>query len=173
LHAWFHHTQVMMNARLISPVAIVALLLVVAGGAAGQEASSRTRIANADSAAVARVVMGFHDALIAGDSLRAMSLLDSSVVILESGDTEDRAEYRAHHLAADIEFARATHTTSAPLRITVRGDVGWVTGTSTTTGSFRGRAINSSGAELVILIRQPVGWRIAAIHWSSHASRSP
>jgi ketosteroid isomerase-like protein len=49
----------------------------------------------------------------------------------------------------------------------VRGDVAWVVGTSTTRGEYRGRPVDSAGAELMVLTRTPQGWRIAAIHWSS------
>ena len=129
--------------------------------------------ASDDSAAVVAVVTGFHKALAAGDSVEALSLLDSGVVILESGDEEHLAEYRAHHLGADIEFARAVRTTTASIRVTVRGDVAWAISTSVTTGTFRGRSVNSAGAELMVLIRVETGWRIAAIHWSSHARRMP
>jgi hypothetical protein len=45
--------------------------------------------------------------------------------------------------------------------------VAWVVGTSTTRGEYRGRPVNSAGAELMVLTRTPHGWRIAAIHWSS------
>jgi ketosteroid isomerase-like protein len=126
-----------------------------------------------DSTAVAAVVKGFHDALARGDSLTALSLLDPAVTILESGDEERLADYRAHHLAADIEFARAVRSVSTLIRVTVRGDVAWATSTSTATGSFRGRTINSAGAELMVVHRVAGHWRIAAIHWSSHAKRAP
>ena len=163
-----------MNVRLIRRIAAnTGLLAVLATAAAAQSSAPATGTTSSDSAAVAAVVTGFHDALTAGDSTRALSLLDTAVVILESGDEENLAEYRAHHLSADIEFARAVRTTSAPLRITVRGDAAWATGTSTTTGTFRGRAINSAGAELMVLTRTAAGWRIAVIHWSSHARRTP
>ncbi len=128
---------------------------------------------HSDSAAVATVVNNFHRALSAGDSVKALAPLDSAVVILESGDEERLPEYRAHHLAADIEFSRAIKATSSPIRVSVRGDVAWATSTSTTVGVFRGRAINSAGAELMVLARVNGGWRIVAIHWSSHARRAP
>lgn len=126
------------------------------------------RIADGDSAAAALVVSGFHDALAAGDSAKALSLLDPAVVILESGDEEHLADYRSHHLAADIEFTKGVKTKTAPIRLIVRGDVAWATSTSTTTGTFRGRTIDSAGAELMVLARTAGVWRIVAIHWSSH-----
>lgn len=143
------------------------------GNAVSLRDQTGTGLPHDDSAAVASVVKKFHEALANGDSLTALSLLDPAVTILESGDEERLADYRAHHLAADIEFARAVRSASTPIRVTVRGDVAWATSTSTTTGSFRGRTINSAGAELMVVHRVDGRWRIAAIHWSSHAKRSP
>lgn len=124
-----------------------------------------------DSADVVATVERFHAALAAGDSAAALALLTPDVVIVESGGVETREDYRSHHLSADIAFARAVKGERAPLRVTVRGDVAWAIGTSTTVGEYRGRPVNSSGAELVVLTRTPQGWRIAAIHWSSRARR--
>ena len=120
-----------------------------------------------DSAAVVAVVERFHRALADGDSAAALALLSDDVVILESGDLESRADYRAHHLPADIAFARAVRGERGALRVSVRGDVAWASGTSTSQGEFRGRAVDSAGAELMVLSRDGGGWRIRAIHWSS------
>jgi ketosteroid isomerase-like protein len=125
--------------------------------------------AQGDSAAAAAVVERFHAAVVAGDSALALSFLTPDVVVLESGGMETREEFRSRHLAADIAFAQAVKSVRNPMRVTVRGDVAWVSSTSTTTGEYRGRSINSSGAELMVLARTPQGWRIAAIHWSSRA----
>lgn len=126
-----------------------------------------------DSSDVANVVARYHDALATGDSATALSLLTSDAVILESGDKETREEYRAHHLPGDIQFARAVRGERSPLRVTIRGDVAWVSSTSTTQGQYRGRTINSAGAELMVLTREADGWRIRAIHWSSRTRRTP
>jgi ketosteroid isomerase-like protein len=120
-----------------------------------------------DSAEVARTVERFHQALAQGDSAAALSLLAPDATILESGGSETVAEYRSHHLPADIEFARAVPGTRSPIRVTGRGDAAWAVSTSITSGAFRGRPVNSSGAELMVLTRTADGWRIAAIHWSS------
>jgi hypothetical protein len=92
-------------------------------------------------------------------------------VILESGGAETVAEYRSHHLPADIAFAVAVPSTRTVTRATLRGDVAWVASTSVTQGEFRGRAVNSAGAELMVLTRTSEGWKISAIHWSSRARR--
>lgn len=146
-----------------------ATLLLSAAPLAGQHAHGH---ADGDSAAVAAAVDRYHAALASGDSAAALALLSDDAIILESGGQETRAEYRGHHLPGDIEFARAVRSQRGPVRVRVQGDVAWATSTSTTQGEFRGRAINSAGAELMVLVRTPGGWRISAIHWSSRARRT-
>ena len=165
-------TAAIIGASVITALAATMICTRATIAAAAMAGTARISRSIDDSASVAGAVRSFHDALSAGDSVRALSLLDSSVVILESGDEERFAHYKAHHLAADIEFTRAVRTATTPVRVVVRGDVAWATSTSVTTGTFRGRPVNSSGAELMVLTRVGDAWRIAAIHWSSHARRS-
>jgi uncharacterized GH25 family protein/ketosteroid isomerase-like protein len=127
---------------------------------------------SSDSSDVAAAVHAYDTALRAGDSTAALALLAPDAVILESGGVETREEYRSHHLASDIAFARAGLSRGGPVSVRVRGDVAWAWSTSMTQGEFRGRQINSSGAELMVLTRTPTGWRISAIHWSSRARRT-
>lgn len=132
-----------------------------AGGAGGHQ--------EADSAAVAAVLERFHGALATGDSTSALSLLAPDALIVEGGGVETRAEYRGHHLPADIAFARAVDRTHGPIRVRVEGDAAWAVTTSTSEGTYRGREIDSAGAELAVLRRTSDGWKITAIHWSSRA----
>ncbi len=125
-----------------------------------------------DSAAVASVVDRYHRALESADSAGALALLASDAVILESGGIETREEYRSHHLPADIAFARGVKSVRSPIRVVVQGDVAWATSTTTAQGDFRGRPVNSAGAELMVLTRTTDGWKINAIHWSSRSRRS-
>jgi ketosteroid isomerase-like protein len=148
--------------------------MVLIGAIASTLVGSRaTAQASADSAAVAATVDRFHAAVVAGDSTLALSLLTNDVTVMESGGIETREEFRSHHLAADIAFAQAVKSERGPKRVMVRGDAAWVTSASTTTGDYRGRQVNSTGAELMVLTRTPQGWRIAAIHWSSRTRRPP
>lgn len=143
-----------------------------AGPAAEGEAATGAPRAAADSAAAAEVVHRFHEALEAADSATVVGLLTNDAIILESGGVETKQEYRGHHLPGDIAFARAVRRESGPVRVVVRGDVAWATSTSTVRGTYRERAVNSQGAELMVLVRTADGWRIAAIHWSSRAIRA-
>ena len=132
-----------------------------------------------DSADVVATVTRFHDALASGDSAAALALLAPDVVILESGEVERRDDYRRHHLPADIAFARAIPGSRILIGVSVAGDAAWVSATTLTVGQFNGRAVNSAGAELVVLTRVrrrsetesatsgPAPWQIRAIHWSS------
>ncbi|HVH13487.1 MAG TPA: nuclear transport factor 2 family protein [Longimicrobium sp.] len=151
---------------------LLAAALAVAAPSLRAQDHGAHHAASADSADAAATVERFHRALATADSAGALALLTPDVVILESGGVEDRAEYRSHHLSSDIEFARAVPSRRGAMTVRVRGDVAWAASTSTTEGTFRGRAINSSGAELMVLVRTPEGWRIAAIHWSSRNRRS-
>ena len=124
-----------------------------------------------DSTAVIDVVERYHASLAQGDSATALRLLASDALILESGGSESRDEYRSHHLPADIAFAAAVRAQRSVTRVVVRGDMAWVASSSTSQGEFRGRTINSAGAELMVLSRTADGWRISAIHWSSRNRR--
>jgi ketosteroid isomerase-like protein len=167
--------------RFLPAVAIIAAFALLpvtssAGRASAQGLGSACPpmgvIAGSDSAAVATVVECYHRALESGDSTGALALLTSDAVILESGGIETREEYRSHHLPADIAFARAVKSVRGPIRVMMRGDAAWATSTSTTQGEFRGRPVNSAGAELMVLTRTTDGWKINAIHWSSRSRRS-
>lgn len=149
----------------LSSLARRTTLAVVLAGATAAAAIAQSR--DPEEASVRKVVADFHAALERGDSAAALALLLPGVVILESGGAEDLAEYRSHHLKADIEFARAVPSVRTVRSVTVRGVMATVAGTSTTQGEFRGRAVNSAGAELMVLEKGPDGWRISAIHWSS------
>lgn len=120
-----------------------------------------------DSALVVAAVEKFHAALASSDSAAVKSLLAGDVVVLESGELENRAEYLAHHMGADMEFARAVQSERKIVSVTRNGNTAWLVAKSTTTGNFKGRAINSQGAELMVLTRTTNGWKIRAIHWSS------
>jgi ketosteroid isomerase-like protein len=163
-----------MRTRLLSLLAL--LFLAPALAAARQnlqpDAAHVQAAAVDDSAAVSAVVDRFHEALVAGDSTAVLAMLAEDARILENGAIESKEEYRSHHLPADIAFARAVDSQRSPLRVTVRGDVAWATSTSAARGEFRGREVNSQGAEIMVLTRTPEGWRISAIHWSSRALRS-
>jgi ketosteroid isomerase-like protein len=113
-------------------------------------------------------VASFHLALGRGDTAAALALLAEDVLIFESGGVErNRAEYAAHHLAADAQFSAAVDRKLVDRRVVEEGNVALVTSIETVTGTFRGRPINSRSLETMTLRRVAGQWRIAHIHWSS------
>lgn len=138
-------------------------------------------VSASDSSDAAQAVTSFHAALAAGDSVSALRLLAPDARILESGEVESREEYRRHHLPADITFAQAVPSRQALLGVVVLGDVAWVSSTSESKGTWNGCAVNSVGAELMVLSRDPHApqaapdgaprWVIRAIHWSSRRGK--
>lgn len=128
--------------------------------------ASPTRVAR-DSAAAVATVERFHTLLASGDSAAAVQLLAPDLVVLESGGVETRAEFLAHHLGIDMQFAKAVASDRRVVAFHQEGDVAWTTATSTSRGEFHGRKIDSRGAELMVLTRSGRGWLIRAIHWSS------
>ena len=121
-----------------------------------------------DNADAAATVEAFHNALARGDGAAAMKLLAPDAVILESGSVETRAEYESHHLPEDIRFAQAIPNTRSDIRVQIDGNTAWLTSRSKAEGSFEGKPVNSVGVELIVLTKTSEGWRIRAIHWSSH-----
>ena len=121
-----------------------------------------------DTAGAVAASTHFFSLLARGDSAGAATLLAADAVILESGDMETRAEYLAHHIGADIEFAKAVPSKRTIRRIVRQGDMVWLAATSTSTGTFENRPLDLSGAELMVLSTSDSVWRIRAIHWSSH-----
>jgi hypothetical protein len=136
--------------------------------ATAQPASGREQPASPTPAVV---VARFHAALAAGDSAGASRLLDTAVVVLESGDLETRATYLRDHLPADIRFARSAKSVRQVKGVEEHEGTAWVVSTSRATGKFEGRAVDSDGAELIVLRRVGQDWRIVAIHWSSRKHR--
>ena len=158
-----------MRTSSVAQASLIALAL-AAGPAAAQHDGHHTP--SGDSAAVVAVITKYHAALAAGDSAAALELLTHDAVILESGGVETRDEYRLHHLPADINHAKAVHGTRSQVRVQIHHDIAWTASTSSSQGEMNGRAINSVGAEMMVLVRTPSGWKISAIHWSSRQRRA-
>ena len=155
-----------------NPLSLLLVLIISASGNHERLEPSYQTPPRSDSLTVIRTASRFHDALKAGDTATVKSLLSPDLRVLEGGEVENRAQYVSHHLAEDIEFAKTVKDEQTLVSYVRQGNVAWLVSTSTATGKFNGRDINSVGAELMILSRTQKGWQIRAIHWSS-ARRQP
>jgi ketosteroid isomerase-like protein len=129
---------------------------------------ARAQAPQADPKADVRAVVdGFSDALAAGDSARAVSYLHPDLVVYEGGHAETLAEYRAHHLGADMAFLAAVHQTTTSEHLEVHGETALYLSEYTISGTYRDREIDLHGTETIVLVRTTGGWKIRHIHWSS------
>ncbi len=146
-------------------LSLVGICIITASSSLGQSQPD-------DGNAIAATVDGFSSALQKGEGAAAMELLAPDAVILESGVKQTREEYAKKHLQEDMDFLRTVVMTRSDLVAKREGDTAWVTSLSHSVGKFEGKEINSQGAELMILTKTNAGWRIRAIHWSSHSLQS-
>lgn len=116
---------------------------------------------------VKAVVHAFHGALAAGDSARALELLHPDVRVFEGGHAETLSEYRAGHLAVDMEFSGAVEREAGSESVSGDGDRALYLSEYRMTGTFRGEDVDARGTETMVLVRTDDGWRIRHIHWSS------
>jgi uncharacterized protein (TIGR02246 family) len=121
----------------------------------------------ADEAAVRQVASSFGKALASGDSGAVIALLHPDVAIFEGGRWENLEQYRSGHLRADMAYLQAVKQETVRDVITLSGDLALVLRESSTTGTYRDRAVDSIGIETMVLQRTPGGWKIKHIHWSS------
>jgi ketosteroid isomerase-like protein len=124
-----------------------------------------------DESDVRAVVAAFGKALASGDSTAALALLHPDVVIFEGGGWETLEDYRRGHLRADISALQALKQETLRHVITLSGDLALSTREYSTTGTRGERVIDNVGAESMVLLRTPAGWKIRHIHWSSRARR--
>jgi len=113
-------------------------------------------------------VDAFHADLARGDTKGAAALLADDALIFEEGGAErSKAEYVAHHLRADAEFSRVMRSIVSHRSRGASGALAWVASEGRTSGTFKGKPIDLSTTETMLLRRTGSGWKIVHIHWSS------
>ncbi len=118
-------------------------------------------------AEVRAVIDAFRTGLGAGDGDAALAQLHPDVRVFEGGHAETRDEYASGHLGADMAFLQAVESTTTSERLVVDGAMALYLRTYTNKGEFRGRQIDASGTETLVLSKTDDGWRILHIHWST------
>jgi ketosteroid isomerase-like protein len=160
--------------HLIRFVPLAALLVLAAPLAAHERAPGAAQAGPLSPAArgAAATVDSFHAALRRGDTSAAAALLADDALIFEAGGAErGKAEYAAHHLPADAEFSLATSSVVTRRAGRSDGAIAWIATESRTTGTYKGKTIDLTATETMILRRAGGTWKIVHIHWSSTAKR--
>lgn len=152
-------------------LATVAALVMTATPLAAHEPAPKAAQASALSATArgaAATVDAFHAALRRGDARAAAALLAEDALIFESGEVEwTKAEYAAHHLPADVEFSQAVSSVVTRRAGNATGSLAWIASQGRTAGTYKGKALDLTTTETMLLRRTAAGWRIVHIHWSS------
>ena len=151
----------------------VALLMIAAPLSAHRTPPTQasSRVVPAAARGPAATVDAFHAALKRGDTRAAATLMAEDALIFESGEAErTKAEYAAHHLPADAEFARSVSSVVTHRAAHSNGAVAWIASEGRTTGSYKGKPIDLLTTETMILRRVGRSWRITHVHWSSTRS---
>lgn len=136
-----------------------------------------TKAAPQDSAppsarAATAVVDAFHAALARGDTKAALALLADNALIFESGGVErGKAEYAAHHLAADAAFSQAVPGSRTRRTGSATDSMAWIASEGRTTGTYKGKPVDRITSETMVLRRAGSAWKIVHIHWSSAAPK--
>lgn len=119
------------------------------------------------NSAPGKVVSQFHHALKSGDKELARSLLVDNVLIYEGGRVERSAdEYANHHMLADMKYLKNITTSVLEHIVITKGKIAFSNSRSHSTGKFRGKDIDQSGMETIILEEINAQWKIIRIHWS-------
>jgi ketosteroid isomerase-like protein len=120
-----------------------------------------------DEAAVAAAVKEFQTAQDTGDAATVMRYIADDALMMEGGTIENRMQYETDHLPLDLDFAKGMTAKRMPVKQDIRGDVAWVRTSTEFTGTFQDQPLALLGLETMVLTREPEGWRIRALHWSS------
>lgn len=113
----------------------------------------------------------FHQALQNGKRDAAMEMLAEDALIYESGHAETKREYGAHHLDADMAFAKQVPTKTVKRTGGVAGQIAWITTEGRTTGTFKGKAVDRRTVETALIGKKGSAWKILHLHWSSAATK--
>lgn len=132
-----------------------------------EHANERVLFVGTDTPA-AQAVSAFHQALNQSDQKKARSLLADNVIIFEGGGVERSAdEYANHHMLADMKYLSSVNSKLLEHQVYISGDIAYSISRSETMGSYKGKAINTTGMESMALKKTRNGWKITHIHWSN------
>jgi ketosteroid isomerase-like protein len=113
-------------------------------------------------------VDAFHAALRRGDAQAALAFVADDAIVFEDGRVErSKAEYALRHAEADAAFSKAVPSKLLSRTGHSTADLALIASESRTRGRFKGQDVDRIMVESMVLRRDPTGWRIVHIHWSS------
>ena len=119
---------------------------------------------------IVQVLENFRMAIINNEQEKASELLAEDARILESGGIETKEEYLSHHFHSDGKFLSAMEREVKSQKVKSNENTAWVSTVSHMQGTFNEKEVSVNSAELAVLIKTEDGWKISAVHWSSHST---
>jgi ketosteroid isomerase-like protein len=158
----FKHLSALTVASLLS-----VLMLPVTAVAHGTEKPAATAMFAGETSAAAQAVKAFHTALRQGDAAAARASLADNVLIIEGSGVERSAdEYAGHHMLSDMKFLAAVKGEVIEHQTVVQGDVAYSVSRTKMLGEYKGKVIDYTSKETLVLVKNDQDWRIVHIHWS-------
>jgi ketosteroid isomerase-like protein len=142
-------------------------LLAATGAAAQSVARTATTATPTSVAEVQNTVMSFAEAVARGDSTTALTFIHPDLVVFQDGESETLDVYRGRHLAADLAMMAAVRPQTLSEQLMVVGETALYTRQYRLRGTFRGKAMDTTGTETLLLVSTPRGWKVRHIHWST------
>ncbi|WP_020404881.1 nuclear transport factor 2 family protein [Gracilimonas tropica] len=115
---------------------------------------------------ISKTLSEFETAIVENNSKAASELLHDDVIILEGSNSETKEQYLSHHFHSDGKFIGAMNRELISERITIEGNVAWVSSQTKMTGVYNEREIDRTSLELAVLKKENGDWKIIALHWS-------
>jgi ketosteroid isomerase-like protein len=115
----------------------------------------------------AKVVIEFHNALRSSKKDEVFKLLEKSVLIYEGGGVERSAkEYSSHHLLTDMAFMSKMEVELIEHQVKIYNNIAISSSRSIIKGKYKGKAIEKTNMETIVLRKSNGKWKIINIHWS-------
>jgi len=117
----------------------------------------------------AQVSESLFKALQTGDEVTVAALLADDVLILEGAHAQkSKMEYMSGHMKADMAFLPNIKHEVLSREKGQAGDVAWVTTHSRSTGSYKGKEVDRTSREFLLLRRHGSAWKVTLIQWADN-----
>jgi len=106
-------------------------------------------------------------ALQTGDEASVADLLADDVLILEGGHAQkSKMEYMSGHMKSDMAYLPNIKNEVLSREKGQAGDVAWVTTHSRSTGSYKGKEVDRTSREFLLLRRHGDSWKVILVQWA-------
>jgi uncharacterized membrane protein len=125
-------------------------------------------LAQSGSGTASEAADRFATALRSGNTATVRAMLDPEVLVAEGGNAERSFDdYAGHHMPADMAFLAATEQALTERTVIESPAMATVISTTRIHGMHKGKAVDLSSIETMVLERKGEDWKIVHLHWSS------